>query len=224
MDDPSIIRGSRIKIEGGWKDRKGNADTEVWLAGYISLIDAAFPETGSPMLTINCMDESFLLDRDDDEGNYQKISFKTLVSTLLRKKKYKGMFSIGEGNYATSKVYDEISQTRESDLKLILRMAEEEGLGIKIRDGKIYWWKADAKYPVHSTYKELHWREAPFDLKSFSCRLALADKKPIIKTDKINNNKAEDSGTGTSNPQKDGTDKAVDENFTLDFDNKVWDK
>jgi hypothetical protein len=204
MEDASIIRGSKIKIIGGWRDRSGKEDVDNWLDGYITMVDADFPDDGLPMLSIQCMDESFALDKDDEEANYTSMTFKGLVSTIINKSKYKGMFRISSKSGGGSKVHEEISQTGESDLKLLLRMADEEDLGFKIKNGEIIWWNTLDKYEKQDKFYEMHWKEEPFDLKSFQCRVVISDAKTKKEGD-VTNNKTEETAKGKTNPKKDGT-------------------
>jgi hypothetical protein len=201
IDDPDIIKGAKVRIRGGWK-----GDLDTWLDGYISLVDLEFPETGSPTITITCMDQSFLLDRNNVTCKYTKLTVVGLAKIIAAK--YKMKFVYDGPSVSKLENHDEISQADESDLKLLLRMIDDDELGLKVQNGTIYLWNI---YGNVTAQDDLYWKEYPFNLRSFSSRLVIADKKKdkVIKSD-VNNQKKIETGKGQgTNGAKDGKDTDV---------------
>lgn len=194
MDNPDFVRGSRIKIRGGWK-----TDLAEWLDGYISIVDVDFPIDGSPSIQIHCMDQSYIVDHTQRKQTYTSMKFSTLATMVASRYGFK------VSGPPTTEMHDEISQADESDLKLLLRIADDEDLGVKIKNNTIIWWKIDDPGEVQD---EFHWKEPPFNLAAFNSRLVLADKKHKSDKSDVTNQKIKESGsstTGTTSSKKDGS-------------------
>jgi len=190
IDNPLIVKGAKIKIRGGWVN-----DVVDWLDGYISLIDVEFPEDGVPLIIITCMDESFALDKFDKKATYTEMTFDQLVSTVIQNGGYK--LEIDSNAPKLEKVYEELSQANESDLKFLLRIAEENKIGLKIKNGKITWWHLFEE-PVVQT--DLHWREYPYNLKRASFRYVLADEETNVEVENVDIDTKEDQ-KGVASPE-----------------------
>ena len=58
INDNIFVEEKKVKFIGGFQN-----NNRVMFEGYISVIDIDFPEIGSPTLTINCMDNTHLMNR-----------------------------------------------------------------------------------------------------------------------------------------------------------------
>lgn len=177
IDDSRIIRGMRITLKGGWV-----MDVANWLDGYIAMVDVEFPESGDPTITLNCMDESFLMDRADVKDNYANMTFAQLSQLIGHK------YGLRANGTPTDKTHEELSQNNESDMKFLLRVADDEDLVIKVVKGTITW---KPKEEIGKSQDTLTWRDYPFNLKSFSPRVVLADMKKEIEKAEINSDNLE---------------------------------
>lgn len=178
INDPRIVRGMRITLNGGWI-----SDLSKWLDGYISMVDVEFPETGDPTITLHCMDESFLLDRQDVKMSYSNVTFSQLAEMVGRRNG-----SLTARGTETSTIHEELSQSDESDMKFLIRMADEENLVVKVVNGTITWKPKDAAGTSQDT---LTWRKPPFSIISFSPRITLANAKKEVEKAEINSDSME---------------------------------
>lgn len=163
LEDRKFYKGRKITIYGGWEN-----DLVKWIDGYIAMVDVDFPDTGDPFMRLHCMDESFLLDRHQVFYSYPSMTFAQIAREIAERH---GLTAEGP---STDVQHENINQSGETDIDLLTRMAEDEGLIVKIKNGKIQWSKVTQveKEPQD----ELHWREYPYTLKSFRPRLAIVDQ------------------------------------------------
>jgi len=186
IDDKRIFRGKKITLYGGWQ-----GDIVKWLDGYIAMVDIDFPETGDPIITLHCMDESFLLDRMEVRYSYHNFTFAQIAAEIAKRH---GLEAKGE---PTSYVHESVSQSGETDISLLLRLADhiENDLIVKVRDGKVQWWDRNKVYEAQET---LTWKLPPFNLKSFRPRIASADRREGVDSADVHDGTKEvDEGVAT---------------------------
>jgi len=186
IDDKRIFKGKKVKLFGGWQ-----GDIVKWLDGYVSMIDIEFPESGKPTITLHCMDESFILDRLDVYYSYHDRTFSQIAAEIAKRH---GLTTDGP---ATSFVHENVSQSGESDMRLLVRLADEvdNNLIVKVRDGKIIWWDRDKKF---NSQTKLNWRNPPFELKTFRPRITVADRREgMDRADIHDGTKTVDEGVAT---------------------------
>lgn len=181
INDKTFIKGSKVYLGGGWK-----SDIVTWMDGYISLVDINFPEQGYPILSVTCMDESYLLNRLNVKATYGDITFSALANIVAVRHKMKVQ------GKPTKTIHESVSQADETDITLLTRIADKEDLKVKVKNGVIIW---EDKFSAIEVQDDFYWKESPYNLKSFTPRIVIADKKDAINKSDVTDNKTVDSGT-----------------------------
>lgn len=115
LNDNFFIEDVQIKFIGGYSH-----NNRVMFEGWISIIDVDFPDTGSPRLTINCMDNSHVMNRVKKKRKWENTTRARIVAEIFREY---GLKSVIEDS---GKVEESISQNNETDINFILKLAREE--------------------------------------------------------------------------------------------------
>lgn len=212
IDDPFITRGKKVRLYGGWK---GNLSK--WIVGYVAMIEIDFPNSGKPTITITCMDESYLLDRFDVKRSFSDITFSELVGVIAP------IYGFHTKGSPTMRVHESITQTNETDITLLVRIAEQEGLIVKVKDGTIIWEEIETiiqKTPEPT--RVFHWRTPPFNLQFFRPRVVLADRKDEIKESEIDTDTGEILEGTVDSGEKMGEDGMLFDGFHHDGETGKW--
>ena len=162
--DNVILHGAKIKFEA--KHTYTNTITTTSFSGYIDVIDIDFPNTGVPTMTINCMDESFNMDRKPKKRTWEKKKVSDVVSQIF------GEYGLSKKIDATSTTEDNITQSNTTDMQFLIGLAsnQKEDYLCFIKDKTGYFVKKDRGT---SPQKTLNYRQDPFDIYSFSPRITL---------------------------------------------------
>lgn len=91
-------------------------------AGYISAIDVDFPEDGMPSLTITCMDNSHLMNREKKKRSWDNITSAEVVQKIAQEY---GFQSEVEDKYDFERK-DNIAQSDQTDIEFLESLAGEE--------------------------------------------------------------------------------------------------
>ena len=91
-------------------------------SGYISAIDISFPEDGSPTLTITCLDNSHLMNREKKNRSWDNVTRADVVRKIAAEY---GYYPEIESEYTFS-VQDTISQSDQTDIEFLENLATQE--------------------------------------------------------------------------------------------------
>lgn len=175
--DNVILHGAKIKFEA--KHSYSNSSSTTF-SGYIDVIDIDFPSDGVPTMTINCMDESFNMDRTPKKRTWEKKKVSDIVSQIF------GEYGLSKKIDATSTTEDSITQSNTTDMQFLTELAsnQDEDYLCFVKDKTGYFVKKDRGT---SPQKTLKYRQDPYDIHSFSPRITLdpiVDKEEQAKKDK----------------------------------------
>lgn len=90
--------------------------------GYISAIDVDFPEDGMPTLTITCMDNSHLMNREKKKRSWDNTTSAEVVKKIAQEY---GFQCEVEKDYSFE-VKDNIAQSDQTDIEFIESLADDE--------------------------------------------------------------------------------------------------
>jgi hypothetical protein len=114
IDDNFFIEDASVKFIGGFNKER------VSFSGFISVIDADFPQDGTPTLTIICMDNSHLLNRVAKSRTWKKTKMSTIARAIFLEHGLKAKVD------DTKTVEDTISQSNQTDIEFLINKAKEE--------------------------------------------------------------------------------------------------
>ena len=161
-----IVEQSLVKVKYGYND-SGTLHTRQF-EGFVSLIDADFPQDGMPLVTVHCMDKSHIMNREEKTRTWEKQKISTVVEKIFRGYGFKVKID------DTGKTLDNIQQSNETDISFILKLADEVGGYVTYIEGETaYFVKRVGGSPVHN----LVYRDTPYNLHSFRPRINKESKK-----------------------------------------------
>lgn len=162
IEDNIFIQEATISVELGW-----HGDTHrVHFDGYISAIDIDFPDTGSPVLSVFCLDESHVMNRKKKQRSWDNVSSADVVRKIA--KEY-GFSCVIETGYNFD-IEDTISQSDMTDIEFCENLAGGERIPFmcKLIGTTLYYVKKGLLKDPAST---LYYKRYPFDVVSFSPRI-----------------------------------------------------
>lgn len=194
-----LIEDKPVSFEGGWKD-----DVSLTFDGYISVVDINFPETGSPVLVLHCMDGSHKMNRKKKKRTWNKMRESDVAKKIFAE------YGLKADVDPTAKVEDTISQSNVTDIDFLtsLKDKQEDDYLVYVKDGVGYFKK---KQYISIAQDTLVYGKFPFDIKSFSPRVNKEDKMEEVESGDINslNKKPEKIVVNNSNIVRDTQGEAV---------------
>jgi hypothetical protein len=163
LDDPRLVRNTKVQLYGGLVN-----DNEEWLTGYISAVDVQFPEDGTPTITIMVMDESFEMDSLPKYAIFQDMWSSEIAEKIAQ---IYGLKFVGDKGI---RQYKHKVQSKQTDIKFLRAMADQEWYIVKIMNGTLYW--LERSFSKGEDGGTFWYRRPPFDLLSFNPRLVQADR------------------------------------------------
>lgn len=115
LDDNIFIEDVPIKFVGGFDN-----NYRTMFEGYIAVIDADFPDTGSPSLTIHCMDNTHLMNRVKKKKTWTNKTRAQVAKEVFQS--YGFSVKIDD----TGIKQDSITQNNETDIAFLTKLAGEE--------------------------------------------------------------------------------------------------
>lgn len=115
IDDNIFIEDKKVKFVGGFEN-----DMRTMFEGYIAVIDINFPNTGSPTVTLNCMDNTHLMNRVKKSRTWENKTRGQVAREIFREYGFKTVI-IETGN-----VLETISQSKETDIEFLVKLVGEE--------------------------------------------------------------------------------------------------
>ena len=210
LEDTIFVEDTGIKVY------LGHTKNDYWsFNGYITLIDANYPENGVPSLTIHCTDYSaYHMDRDKVQKTWENCRVSDIVREIFRK------YELSSVVDDTKEVKESVSQN-ETDAKFLKKLAEDEieDYYFKVKSGVGYFKKKEI---VEKGALRLDYRYGNGQILSFSPRVnkvtkTIATEKDIDKktkkktssTAKATDKDTSGNNTNRSNKNKKSTKKKV---------------
>ena len=159
-----------IRLVYGWNECTHTRSFD----GFISTIDIEFPEDGNPVLTLNCIDQTHLMNRKKKKRSWDNVTNADVVKIIA--KEY-GFNAIIESGY-TFKKEETISQD-DTDINFLTGLCDNENdlFMLKLVGKNLYY----IRKGVFSTpTMELHYKEYPWDIISFSPQINIETRKEEI--------------------------------------------
>lgn len=190
IEDNIFIEEATVKAVLGW-----HGDTHrVTFEGYISAIDISFPDSGFPVLSIYCLDESHVMNRKKKKRSWDNVTNADVIKKIAQEYGFKCVIEAGY----TFKTEDTISQSNVTDIEFCESLAKNERVPFmcKLIGKTLYYVKKGILKEPTST---LYYRKFPYDVISFSPQINKETKKVETTSADINtNDKSVDSATATS--------------------------
>lgn len=118
IEDNIFIEDNKIKVQLGWV----GVSYRVKFEGYISAIDIIFQESGLPLLTVTCMDNTHLMNRKKKSNTFKNTTNAKVVQKIVKSYGFKCVI---ESGYAFEK-QETITQSNQTDIDFITQLAGNE--------------------------------------------------------------------------------------------------
>lgn len=180
IEDNIYVDEASVQVEF-WFD--GDAERQSF-RGYISAIDISFPESGSPTITLTCLDNSHLMNRSKKERSWDKVT----RADVVRKVASEYGFSTNiESNYEFA-VLDTISQSNQTDIEFLEGLAgeEREPFMCKLVGTTVVYKK---KGLLQTPVTQLGYKVYPFDVQSFSPQINKETRKEEVSDGNVSSDK-----------------------------------
>lgn len=173
IEDDIFLEEMPIRFEGGWVGKP-----PIKFSGYISIIDIDFPDDGTPVLSISCMDKTYLMNKSEKKRTWSKMKVSDVVTAIFKEYGLKAEVD------ATSKVEETISQSNVSDINFIIDLADKEA------DEYLVYVEGDTGYfkkkkMLDAPQKTLSYRCGGLDIMSFKPSINKASKKEEVTTSNV---------------------------------------
>ena len=189
IDDNIFLEDNTIKIKMWWSD----TTYYVTFEGFISMIDIVFDSTGIPVLTVYCMDNTHKMNREKKSRTFTNTTSANVVKQIV--KSY-GFTFVTDNTY-DFEVQDSISQSNQTDIDFITRLASDEVHPFTARlVGNTFYY---TKIGTLTTPKmELTYKQYPHDIISFSPRINKESKQKLNASSVDSGSKSTSSSSGGS--------------------------
>lgn len=115
INDNIFLEDNKVKFIGGF-----DTDLPIRFEGYISIIDIDFPETGSPTLCIQCMDNTHVMNRVKKKRTWNNTTRAKVAREIFREYGFKVVIE------DSGIKEDTISQSDETDIEFLVKLSEDE--------------------------------------------------------------------------------------------------
>ena len=173
LSDNIFIEHCNVSFIGGWL--KGDI---VKFEGFISVIDIDFPENGTPSITLNCMDNTHIMNVDKKKRTWENTKVSTVASQIFREYGFKAVVD------DTGDIEENISQS-DTDIKFLTQLANDqyENFIVYVEGTTGYFIK---KPNLGNPQATLQYREGNGDLLSFSPRINKQTKQLKVDSAEVN--------------------------------------
>lgn len=179
IEDNIFIEEATVSVEMGW-----HGDTHrVTFTGYISAIDISFPDSGFPVLSIFCLDNSHVMNRKKKKRSWDKVTNADVIKKIAQEYGFKCVIESGY----TFKKEDTISQSNVTDIDFCESLASNERVPFmcKLIGNTLYYVKKGIlKDPTSTVY----YKKFPYDVISFSPKINKETKQEEVTSADINTN------------------------------------
>lgn len=197
---------------------------EVTFEGYISAIDINFPDTGSPTLSVFCLDNSHLMNRKKKKRSWDNVTNADVVQKIAQEY---GFQCVVESGYEF-KTEDTISQSGVTDIAFCESLADKERdpFMCKLVGDTLYYVKKGILKEESTT---VYYKKSPFDVVSFRPRINKETKLEETSHADINaDDKEIDSAVADDGTARDVQGEAVKTSSTpvriFDNETRQWDR
>lgn len=177
IEDNIFVEEATVSVSIGW-----HGDSHrVTFDGYISAIDINFPESGYPIMSIFCMDNSHVMNRKKNTRSWDNVTRAEVVQKIAMEYGFKCVIEPGY----TFKAESSISQSDATDIEFCESLAgeEREPFMCKLIGDTLYYVK---KGIIKNAVAELQYRKVPYDVVSFKPQINKETKKEEVESADIN--------------------------------------
>lgn len=198
IEDELIVAESEVVFRGGWIGQES-----IYFEGYISVLDVDFPETGSPELTIHCMDKSHLMNRKKNKKTWEKKRVSEVATEIFKTYGFKTDVD------KTDKVEDTITQSDSTDIAFLIEMADRQIDPFLVYvEGNTGYFKK--KKILAKEQKTLHYRTGSLEIKSFSPRINKEITRVEVEGSNVNDStKKVEKSIATDNMPRDAQGESI---------------
>lgn len=192
LEDAIFVEETPVTFKGGWKD-----EVDIEFEGYISMIDVDFAESGSPTLSIFCLDNSHLLNRDKKKRTWENIRISDIALQIFKEHGLKADVD------TTPKIHDSIAQSNITDIEFLIDLSGKEidQYIIYIEKDKGYFKK---KQLLETPQATLNYMKGASEIQSFSPRINKEIKQVEVEVADIDDKtKESDTGIATDSVARD---------------------
>lgn len=208
IEDNIFVNDAKVKIKLGWS----TTTYRVEFDGYISAIDIDFSNDGIPILTITCMDNTHIMNREKKSETYSNTTSASVVQKIVQSYGFKCQI---DDSYEFAE-QETITQSNQSDIDFITSLASKEVYPFTARlvgDTFYYVKMGNLTTPVMS----LAYREYPHDVISFSPQINKETKQSGI------SNSSTDTSTKSTSDNENGNNSDNQHGNTDNTDSKLGD-
>lgn len=213
LSDDIFVEDRKVTFIGGWY--KGDV---VQFDGWISVIDIDFPEDGTPMITLNCMDNTHVMNMEKKQRTWENTKASDVAKQIFRE------YGLTAKVDDTGSKEENISQS-DTDIKLLLQLADDqyETYICYVEGHTGYFVK---KPNIATPQATLQYREGNGNLLSFSPRINKQVKQVKVTKQEVNlkDNKVDSATTNdtASRPTSGDTVKPNNNNPSSGSSNGSW--
>lgn len=177
LEDNIFIEEATISATLGWHGDSHRVNFD----GYISAIDINFPESGCPVLSVFCLDNSHVMNRKKKKRSWDNVTNADVVKKIAKEYGFKCVI---ESGYSFTKE-DTISQSDTTDIEFCESLAdsEREPFMCKLVGNTLYYVKKGLLKDPSST---LYYKKFPYDVVSFSPKINKETIKEEVTSSDIN--------------------------------------
>ena len=177
IEDNLFVEEATVSVRLGW-----HGDTHrVTFDGYISALDLNFPESGYPIMSIFCLDETHVMNRKEKSRSWDNVTRAEVVQKIAMEYGYKCVIESGY----TFKTETTITQSGMTDIEFLEYLAGEERdpFMCKLIGDTIYYVK---KGMLKNAVASLQYGKSPYDVVSFKPQINKETKKEEVESSDIN--------------------------------------
>lgn len=225
IEDNIFIEENKIKVQLGWV----GVTYRVKFEGYISAIDIIFQESGLPLLTVTCMDNTHLMNRKKKNNTFKNTTSAKVVQKIVKSYGFKCVIESGY-KFETQET---ITQSNQTDIDFITKLAGDEVYPFTARlVGNTFYYvkKGHLKNPK----LELTYLKYPHDLISFSPKINKETAQVEVSSSKVSSSnkklssttvkstRTTDKKTGSTKTGGSGSSSSGGNSYTYNPNTKTW--
>ena len=223
IEDDIFIEDNTIKIKLGWD----NTTYRVTFEGYISAIDIDFDSTGSPKLTITCMDNTHIMNRKKKSKTFNKCKSADVVKKIVKSYGYNCKI---DSDYKFTK-QETITQSNQTDIDFITKLASDEVHPFTARlVGNTFYYVKMGK--LKTPKMTLTYKKYPHEIISFKPQINKESKQVEVSSSKVDTSKKKvnttkgtvDSKSGSASSNGSNSSKSASGGYTYNPKTKKWSK
>ncbi len=223
IEDNIFIEDNSIKIRLGWD----NTTHRVEFEGYISAIDINFDNTGSPKMTLTCMDNTHIMNRTKKNNTFKNCTNADVVKKIVRSYGYS---CVVDSSYSFTK-QETITQSNQTDIDFITKLAGDEVYPFTARlVGNTFYYVKMGK--LETPKMTLTYKKYPHEIVSFTPKINKESKQVEIKGASINTSDKSvtsskgtvSSSSGSASSKGSSSSKSASGGYTYNPATKKWTK